>query len=100
MAIRASMHELGGLLLEKLLNADGGGYRGARLDCGQGHCAEFVDYRRKEIVTGSTWPLSLGGGRRPGEAITEVRWRHKAASTAGTHHRAHLDALLQTRGRM
>jgi hypothetical protein len=51
MAIRASMHDLGGLLLERLLNADGGGYRGAHLDCGQGHSAEFVDYRPKEIVT-------------------------------------------------
>ncbi|MBI3076070.1 MAG: hypothetical protein HYY85_03630 [Deltaproteobacteria bacterium] len=51
MAIRASMHQIGGVVLEKLLNADGGGYRGARIDCGQGHEAEFVDYRRKEVLT-------------------------------------------------
>mgnify|MGYP001572376970 CR=1 FL=1 len=51
MAIRASMHQLGGVVLEKLLNADGGGYRGARLDCAQGHQAGFVDYRRKEVLT-------------------------------------------------
>lgn len=51
MAIRASMHQLGGVVLEKLLNADGGGYRGARIDCGTGHQAEFVDYRSKEVLT-------------------------------------------------
>ena len=51
MAIRASMHAIGGSLLGKLLNADGGGYQGAHLDCGQGHAAEFIDYRWKEIVT-------------------------------------------------
>ena len=51
MAIRASMHQLGGVVLEKLLNADGGGYRGARLACAQGHQAGFVDYRRKEVLT-------------------------------------------------
>ncbi len=51
MAIRALMHQMGGLLLGRLLNADGGGYQGAHLDCGQGHWAEFIDYRTKEIVT-------------------------------------------------
>ena len=51
MAIRAAMHQMGGVLLEKLLNSDGGGYRGAHLDCGQGHPAEFVGYRGKQILT-------------------------------------------------
>jgi hypothetical protein len=51
MAIRAAMHQMGGALLGKLLNADAGGYRGAHVDCGQGHPAEFVDYRGKQIVT-------------------------------------------------
>ncbi|MFQ5920354.1 MAG: ISKra4 family transposase, partial [Thermoplasmata archaeon] len=51
MAIRASMHQMGGAVLEKLLNADGGGYRGARIDCGQGHQAKFVEYRGKEVIT-------------------------------------------------
>jgi hypothetical protein len=37
--------------LEKLLNSDGGGYRGAHLDCSQGHPAEFVGYRGKQILT-------------------------------------------------
>ena len=50
-AIRAAMHQMGGLLLAKLLNCDGGGYRGAHIDCGQGHQAGFVDYRDKGILT-------------------------------------------------
>jgi hypothetical protein len=51
MAIRAAMHQMGGVLLESLLNSDGGGYRGAHLACGQGHSAEFVGYRGKQILT-------------------------------------------------
>jgi Uncharacterised protein family (UPF0236) len=50
MALRTSMHQLGGAILEKLLNADSG-HRGPRVPCGQGHAAEFVDYRSKEVVT-------------------------------------------------
>ena len=45
------MHEVGGRLLEQLLNADGGGYRGAHVPCGQGHQAAFVEYRRKAVLT-------------------------------------------------
>jgi hypothetical protein len=41
LALRSSMHRIGGVLLEKLLNSDEAG--------GQGHAAEFVEYRRKEI---------------------------------------------------
>jgi hypothetical protein len=37
--------------LEKLLNCDGGGFRGAHLNCDQGHAAEFVGYRGKQILT-------------------------------------------------
>ena len=51
MAIRAAMHQMGGVLLQKLLNSDGGGYRGAHLDCCQGHPAEFVGYRGKQVLT-------------------------------------------------
>lgn len=51
MAIRASSHQMGGRLLEKLLNADGGGYRGARTQCGEGHQAEFIEYRDKRLLT-------------------------------------------------
>jgi hypothetical protein len=39
------------VLLEQLLNSDGKGYRGVRLDCGHGHAAEFVGYRSKQILT-------------------------------------------------
>ncbi len=51
MAIRGSVHRLGASLLEALLNADGGGYRGRRIECGSGHRAAFVDYRDKRLVT-------------------------------------------------
>lgn len=51
MAIRAAMHQMGGVLLEKLLNSDGGGYHGTHLDCGRGHSAEFLGYRGKQILT-------------------------------------------------
>ncbi len=51
MAIRAGMHQMGGVLLEKLLNSDGGGYRGAHIACGQGHPAAFVGYRSKQVLT-------------------------------------------------
>ena len=50
-AIRAAMHELGGRLLERVLNADKGAYRGSRIDCGGGHQAEFVGYREKRLQT-------------------------------------------------
>ena len=51
MAIRAASHDLGGRLLEKLLNAEGGGYQGSCLACGQGHEARFIEYRKKGLVT-------------------------------------------------
>lgn len=51
MATRTVMHQIGGQVLERLLNADGGGYRGARIPCGHGHHAEFVDQRRKQLLT-------------------------------------------------
>jgi hypothetical protein len=51
LALRSSMHQIGGVLLEKLLNSDEAGYGGTRIKCGQGHLAEFVEYRRKEILT-------------------------------------------------
>jgi len=51
LAIRSSMHQIGGVVLEQLLNADGGGSCGAHIACGQGHHAVFVDYRGKELLT-------------------------------------------------
>jgi hypothetical protein len=51
MAIRAAMHKAGGVCLGQVVNADGGGYRGATIACGQGHAGEFVDYRWKQLLT-------------------------------------------------
>ncbi|MEP7273192.1 MAG: UPF0236 family protein, partial [Acidobacteriota bacterium] len=51
MGIRASMHGVGAVVLEKLLNSDLGGYQGARVKCAAGHEASFVDYRIKEVTT-------------------------------------------------
>ena len=45
------MHGVGGRLLERVLNIDGGGYNGACVDCGKGHEARFKGYRRKKVVT-------------------------------------------------
>jgi len=50
MAIRSTMHRVGGVMLEKLLNCDLG-YDGASIDCGRSHHARFIDYRTKEVVT-------------------------------------------------
>ena len=51
MAVRRSMHEVGGHLVERLLNTDQGGYQGAQVPCAQGHEAVFVAYRSKAVVT-------------------------------------------------
>jgi hypothetical protein len=51
LAIRASLHEVGGVLLAKLLNSDGGVYKGLRVACRAGHQASFIDYRYKEVTT-------------------------------------------------
>lgn len=51
LAIRHSMHQVGGVLLEKLINIDAGRYQGVRIDCGSGHEAEFVGYRAKGVTT-------------------------------------------------
>ena len=50
LAIRTAMARLGAGLPEDLLAA-GSGYRGARVECGAGHQAEFVSYRAKTIDT-------------------------------------------------
>jgi len=50
LAIRTAMIQLGGSLLGQLLAAEPG-HRGPRIDCGQGHCAEFVGYRDKHLDT-------------------------------------------------
>jgi len=51
MAVRRSVHEVGGHLVERLLNTDQGGYQGARVPCSEGHEAAFVADRHKAVVT-------------------------------------------------
>jgi Uncharacterised protein family (UPF0236) len=51
MSIRSSMHGVGCRMLESLLNADGGGHRGAAMPYDTGHTALFVDYREKKLHT-------------------------------------------------
>ena len=51
MYIRRAMLEVGGVMLEQLINSDGGDYRGRRLSCEQGHGYEFKEYRDKEVLT-------------------------------------------------
>jgi hypothetical protein len=50
MSIRAAMHGVGGVMLEKLLDFDHG-YCGSHVDCGKGHQAPLVDYRSKRVQT-------------------------------------------------
>jgi len=49
--IRSSMHHVGSIVLEKLLNSDSGEYRGRTLPCKKGHEFEFKEYRNKELLT-------------------------------------------------
>jgi len=51
LSLRHAMHQVGGILMEKLLNADQGDHRGARVPCGAGHEAEFIEYRTKHVTT-------------------------------------------------
>ena len=41
--IRHSMHRVGSIMLERLLNSDGGDYRGRTLPCEKGHDIEFKE---------------------------------------------------------
>lgn len=50
LAIRTAMTRLGASLLGRLLATDAG-HRGPRIDCGDGHLAEFLGYRTKTIQT-------------------------------------------------
>lgn len=49
--IRTSMHNIGGRLLERVINSDGGDYRGVRIPCGCGSEKQFEGYRDKAIQT-------------------------------------------------
>jgi hypothetical protein len=51
MDIRTTMHGLGSKMLEALINADGGDYRGRTIRCEKGHLCEFEAYRSKTVLT-------------------------------------------------
>ena len=51
MYIRSSMHSVGSVMLEELLNADGGDYKGKSLPCDKGHGSDFIGYRYKDLLT-------------------------------------------------
>ena len=50
LAIRTAMIQLGAELLQQLVATDTG-HRGPRIDCGEGHLAESVGYRDKQVDT-------------------------------------------------
>jgi len=62
MGIRSTMHSIGRVLLEELINADSGDYRGRVIPCEKGHEYEFVEYREKSQLTvlGDGVPRSMG----------------------------------------
>ncbi len=45
------MHGIGSTMLELLINADGGDYRGTTIPCEKGHACEFEGYRTKTLLT-------------------------------------------------
>jgi hypothetical protein len=49
--IRSSMHSVGSMLLERLINSDGGDYRGTMLRSEKGQMFEFKEYRDKQVLT-------------------------------------------------
>ena len=51
MLTRTVMHKLGSVVLEKILNLDGGGSREDKQECKQGHRVMFVEVREKEVMT-------------------------------------------------
>ena len=51
MSLRERMHRVGAVVLEQLLNTEGGGYEGSRRSCPNGHGAVFVEYRPKQVLT-------------------------------------------------
>jgi hypothetical protein len=49
--IRLSMHRIGSILLEKILNSANGDFKDKTIPCTKGHVFEFKDYREKKILT-------------------------------------------------
>lgn len=50
-ALREMGQRLSGSVLEKVLNVDGGLYRGSRIACGKGHQARYGGQREKQLIT-------------------------------------------------
>lgn len=50
MAIRSSVHKVGALALEKIINAESS-HCGTQIKCKSGHEAQFVNYREKKLLT-------------------------------------------------
>lgn len=51
MGLREAVHQWGARVVEKLVNAEGGGYQGPRLGCRCGGQARFMGYREKRVLT-------------------------------------------------
>jgi len=51
MGLRGRMHRMGAMVLEQVLNAEGGGYQRSRQPCANGHEAVFVERRSKQVLT-------------------------------------------------
>ncbi len=51
MGLRAAVHRLGAEVVERMLEAEGGGYRGVEVECGCGAGARFIGYRAKALMT-------------------------------------------------
>jgi len=49
--IRDSMHQIGSIMLEKLLNADNGGFQGKTIPGKKGHTFKFKESRDKSLLT-------------------------------------------------
>ncbi len=49
--IRDSMHQIGSIMLEKLLNSDNGGFQGKTIPCEKGHTFKFKELRDKALLT-------------------------------------------------
>ena len=51
MYIRDSMHQIGSIMLEKLLNSDNGGFKSKTIPCEKGHKFIFKEFREKDLLT-------------------------------------------------
>ena len=85
MAIRDAVHQLGSRVLEKVINADQGGYGGTRIEGERGQRGRFIEYRDKEVVTvvgrvkvkrAYYYGAATGGGRIPKDEALDIVGTH------------------------